>query len=262
LPRRSRRHEFDPEIKELLVVAGLSGCGKSTFITQIKRRRLPHDIARLFPSDIHNWHHVPGKKSWKDRWIKNRAKPRGQILHFDVALSEIYFRWLAETGALPAHTMRETHPEEETLHTALAAAEKIRVVLIKPTKEQLITQLSGRAMVTDLSPRFRPIASRIVPSVAHASHLVSSRRDSAFRIRLGSRWAKRAEDRIEKFQNCEFYSRDDTIDAVHRTWKDFVERKIGSRFAAPIAYVEPEPDTILRRKFRLARGVADETADV
>jgi hypothetical protein len=251
VPGPGSRYEFDPEIKALLVVAGLSGCGKSTFIRQLRRRRIPSDIARLLPADVHAWQHIFGKKSWKDRLLRRqRAKPCGQIFHFDMTTSTAYRLALSRAGLSDCERPSEQHPDEQALNAVLASAEEIRILVVKPQKEQLVHQLSGRAAVTDLPPALRPLASRAARLLRQSKRHIPSQKRRTIRRFFGRGWARRSAARNQSYKNCEFYSRDGAIDAVHATWESSICRRIGNRLIEPTAYIEPAPHRFASRKFR------------
>lgn len=256
-----RRHRFDPDIKALLLIAGLSGSGKSTFIKQLRKKKLPADIARLLPPDIHKWRHAYGKKSLKDALLPGRRRiPPGQIFHFDMTTSSTYRRAVAEHRPGQGPDIRKLHPDEETLNAVLAAAETIRIVVVKPPKEQLVRQLSTRAAVIDLPPPLRPIASRTVPLVIGAKNLFRSGTSGKMRDRLGRKWARRAKRRNTSYRNCEFYCHQGAIDAVHTDWESAIHSRIGNRLATPAAYIEPVPGTLWRRTFRPLNAAPDADA--
>jgi hypothetical protein len=244
LAGRSNRIPFDPEIKNLLIIAGLSGCGKSTFIRQLLRRRLPRDVMRALPADIHNWQHTMGRiRRIAPRFGSRSRKCSGQIFHYDMTTSTAYRQSFGE--------VREPHYDEKVLNGMLDAAENIRIVLIKPSKEQLIRQLSSRAAVVHLPPPLRPFASRAGPLMLMLEKRIPPGVKSAT-DRLGLRWAQRSKVRNTNFRNCEFYSRDGAIEAVHVNWERSIAQRLGRKLSAPLTYIEPAPDGIGRRHFRLA----------
>jgi hypothetical protein len=244
LAGRSRRIPFDPKIKNLLVIAGLSGSGKSTFIRHLLRRRLQADVMNALPADIHNWQHAFGRpRRIVPRFRKRSCKCSGQIYHYDITTSSAYRQALRE--------VREPHHEEELLHGILDAAENVRIVVIKPPKEQLIRQLSSRAAVVHLPAPLRPLASRAGPLMLTLEKRIPAGLKSTTG-QLGLRWAQRSRVRDSNFRNCEFYSRDGAIEAVHADWEQSICRKIGRKLSGPLTYVEPAPNGIGRRYFRLA----------
>jgi hypothetical protein len=247
---RSHRIPFDPRIKNLLVIAGLSGCGKSTFIRQLLRRRLQPDVMEALPADIHNWQHAFGRSRRIVPRFRNRSrKCSGQIFHYDITTSTAYLRSLGEVC--------EQHREEELLHDILDAAENVRIVVIKPPKEQLIRQLSSRAAVVHLPAPLRPLASRAGPLMLNLEKRIPAGLKSTTG-RLGLRWAERSRVRDYNFRNCEFYSRDGAIESVHVDWERSICRQIGRKLSGPLTYVEPAPNGFGRRHFRLAGAYAEQ----
>lgn len=255
MPKGSRRIPWDPEIKSLLVIAGLSGCGKSTFIRQLKRRRLPGDILRQLPDDIHTWHHAWGKRRLSHPLLRPTAKPGGQIFHFDMTTSTAYRTSFEER---PAASVPEPHREEKNLNNLLGAAEKVQIVVITAPKDQLIRQLSGRAAVTHLPAPLRPLASRAGPLMLGLERLLPARaKDSTGRF--GTGWARRSDVRSKNFRNCLLYTHDAKIKSVHAEWENTVLRQAGVKLVAPTTYVEPAPNGLGRRKFRLVLKGARQT---
>jgi hypothetical protein len=240
----SRRIPFNPEVKNLLIIAGLSGCGKSTFIRHLRRRRLPLDVMRALPADIHNWQHAFGRmRRIAPHFGKRSRTCSGQFLHYDMTTSTAYRRSFGE--------VRESHYDEKVLNGMLDAAESVRIVVIKPPKDQLIRQLSSRAAVVHLPPPLRPFASRVGPLMLKLEKRIPAGVKSTTTW-LGLRWAQRSKVRNSNFRNCEFYSRDGAIEAVHVAWEQSIYQRIGRKLSAPPTYIEPAPDGIGRRHFRLA----------
>ena len=71
---------------EVLVVAGLSGSGKTTFLRQLQAKELPSDIAALLPQQCETW---PQSK-WKNGAVVQRVRDgslRKLVLH--VALNSL-----------------------------------------------------------------------------------------------------------------------------------------------------------------------------
>jgi hypothetical protein len=250
LRKGSRRVPWDPEIKNLLVIAGLSGSGKSTFIRQLKHKRLPPDIARHLPADIHAWHHAWGKRRRISfRLLRPPAKPRGQILHFDMTTSTTYRKSFAEGKSFAE--VNEPHREEKQLNALLAAAEEVRFVVIRASKDQLIRQLSGRAAVTHLPAPLRPLVSRAGPLMLRLESLVPPGVKEAAG-HLGTRWVQRSDVRERNFRNCQRYAQEAAIDSIHRDWEASVREQLGNKVAGSTTYIEPAPNGIWRRKFRMA----------
>jgi hypothetical protein len=162
--------------------------------------------------------------------------------------STAYRKSFAET---PASLVPSLHREEKNLHTLLDAAEDVRFVVIKAPKEQLIRQLEGRAAVTHLPAPLRPLASRAGPLMLELERLLPARVKNAA-SHFGRRWAQRADVREKNFRNCLRYGRDTEIKAVHAQWENTVMRRANSKLAAPTTYVEPAPNGLGQRKFRLA----------
>jgi hypothetical protein len=248
VPKGSRRVPWDPEIKNLLVIAGLSGCGKSTFIRQLKRKRLSPDIARRLPGDIHAWHYAWGRRRRTPfRSSVPTAKPRGQILHFDMTTSTAYRQ---SFGQPP-----EPHREEARLNMLLEAAEDVRFVVIRAPKEKLVRQLAGRTAVAHLPAHIRPLLSRAGPLLLRLERLLPAGVKSGA-IHFGDRWAQRADAREKNFLKCQFYTQEAAIDSVHRDWEASVREQIGSKLTAPIMYIEPASNGFWQRRFRLGETTA------
>lgn len=127
--RRSTR------IAHLLVVSGPSGAGKSTFIRQLLAESLPPEIRSRLPPGCEGWLQVDGNEILKrglslDAVLPGPPSLPGAVVHYDIVhIHRVGFR--GGYGGDPASEL-------------FARADRITIADIRPARERLVEQLSGR----------------------------------------------------------------------------------------------------------------------
>lgn len=248
----AKRVGFNYNRKSLLLIAGVSGSGKSTFIRELLRSGLTSDITSALPRDISDWSVVHGREYWwLGRPLRRRASSsRGQILHLEI------------TEALrPERTpdASKLAPElcsvrnEALLRRRLAAAKDIQVVMVSAATDQIIRQLSIRSILLHVPKFLRPVATFIAPLLLRLeASLPNQIALNAGRL-LGHRWRHRAQIRARHDRLIAFYAEPGSIEAVGDAWLATLFEECADRIRSPILFVEPVPARGLRRRFRLLR---------
>ena len=119
------------KIGHLLIVAGPTSSGKSTFLATLQEKRLNTSLQEKLPRAAHAWPQIGASK------LLNKEKTRqgsplpdhyieGLVLHYDLLR--------------PYTTGTHSYERDQALDL-LHCAEKVTVVTLKPPREQLIRQL-------------------------------------------------------------------------------------------------------------------------
>jgi hypothetical protein len=117
-------------IEHVLVVAGLSGSGKSTFVTQLAAGKLSRDIASRLPTGVETW--MVLRASNRDHWspLMGQANEQLVILEYDMAN-----RSMLENPHIT--------PDAE-IATLLRDAKELTIINLRPTLEVIVEQLAAR----------------------------------------------------------------------------------------------------------------------
>ncbi len=116
----------------LLVVSGISGVGKSTFIDQLHSNSLPPDLRAQLPTTCESWAQVEGpdvRGMGADSLLRSEWIQSGLILHYEI--SDIHRNGLGCYELDPALEL-------------LSMTNEVCVVMLSAAQEQLIHQLKGR----------------------------------------------------------------------------------------------------------------------
>jgi energy-coupling factor transporter ATP-binding protein EcfA2 len=244
------RTSFNFSQKHLLLVAGVSGSGKSTFIREFLRGTLPPDLRSALPSDADRWTHAFGRESrWFLRGGRFSERPRGQILHQEI--TESYrSKQCIESTQKPAQIYRAE--ESPQLLKRIAAAEAIYLVIVRPTQQTLIRQLGERTAVLHFPPIARAGAARFVPQIQWVERVLPAWITVNAAKMFGRRWAHRARIRGANDNLCDLYAQPDAVEAIYRHWEASLFALCGEKIATPVVYVEPAGEGDRTKAFRLA----------
>ena len=232
----------------LLVVGGLSCSGKTTFIRALQQRALPRDILAALPDGAPDWPEVGAKVSRETRTgaTETTGSP-GQILHCD--LTCCYYPALRELR--PNKFWRTFHADDPTFKRSLAAAESIFVITVRPSRRQLLDQVSIRSALVHVPPFARRLAKRYV---RHLRFLEEAIPDWMPRLaqRLGPRWRSRALVREQHAMLLEEYGALRDPDETLQDWASWLLKEGGERVRVML-HVEPTVGTAGENEFSLVR---------
>jgi hypothetical protein len=118
-------------MEHLLLIAGPSGGGKSTFIAMLLASRLPPEVRQLLPPGAERWPKTSADRS--KRGLRAVGALENVILHYDIA------------G--PARR-RESYAKDPVL-AGLASARQVTVVEIRPPPDRLVNQFRSRSAAAE-----------------------------------------------------------------------------------------------------------------
>jgi len=229
--RTRERIDFDKSIKNVVIVAGVSGSGKSTFIKHLQSASLPAAIAAHLPADVSDWQFVGGRAP--TRGGRPGARPSGQILHYEIT---------AAFNGLPACNGsvigQFSACEDIRLMHRLMGAEKIHLVVIGAPPDQIARQLACRSVLLHVPSPLRPLLAR----VAGALHRADVRIQGPARVLarfLGRRWRHRSAIRERNNRLIELYRRPGAVDEIYADWTATLQETWGRRIVGPVLHVEP-----------------------
>ena len=117
-------------IRYVLIVAGASGAGKSTFMSQLKDGTLSPAIIAALPSGASGWPHTNGSKIRRTIGCKIGANGvseiEGLVFHYDI---------------MRVHETKIVSYDRDAALASLAKTETVIAVLIRAAPEQLARQL-------------------------------------------------------------------------------------------------------------------------
>lgn len=245
--KRRNRIGFDPNLKNLLIVAGVSGAGKSTFIDELVGKRLPPEIASALPPDAADWNvvHAPAPHPLIAK-LRRRRTARGQILHHEITT---LFR-PELTDAVHSAPRACSVGEDTLLQRRLAAAESIHLVIVGGPASQIIRQLSLRSVLLHVPSTLRSAAAPLAPLLQRLESALPQRiTDNA--SKLGRRWRHRSAVRARYDELIALYSEPGALDALYEYWIDTLLDECGARIKGSVVHVEPATG-VGRAAFRLA----------
>jgi hypothetical protein len=126
-PPGEARAGSEQVLAHLIVVAGLKGAGKSTFIQSIRQRTLSPAIAALLPQGAARWPEFPAGEAatWLPVLLQDSRSTRTGILHYDLD-------HFSRAGKRHASA------------TAMTLARNLTVINMVPTLAQLTSQFNRR----------------------------------------------------------------------------------------------------------------------
>ncbi len=222
--RADDAERFANPIPHLLLVAGPSGGGKTTFITQLVEGTLAPEIHGRLPERTAAWDRIEG-----NRFVKRGTKPvfspggtiahRGLILHYDIV-----HLYRSEVRSY----------EEDPAFELVEAAETVTIVNLRPSHHQLLAQFAFRAGETGRRKG-------LLRGVFKGAILLPLRR---LRFRLKGR---RVPDKRDLYADPAW------LTECIRRWDTFVQGLIARTPGATLIEVVPIVDSEGRPSFRLAR---------
>jgi hypothetical protein len=244
------RIAYDYSIRHLLLVIGVSGSGKSTFINALMHRRLSSEITSALPHDVGSWI-LLGRPPRELRNLLSRgaAATRGQIMHYEITMA---FKPKRVDGVPEPAPRLYSVSEDDVLKRRLAAAEEISVIVVGAPSGQLIRQLATRSILVHVPPFLRPVARLLAaPLLRLDGALPRWFTVTAGRI-LGGRWQQRSRIRERNEQLIALYAEQGALETIYRHWMASLMAECGGRIKRPVLCIEPMLDGAAHGTFRLA----------
>jgi adenylate kinase family enzyme len=245
------RATFDYGIGRVLLVAGVSGAGKSTFIDALLRRAVAPEIRQALPEDVHLWKCAFGREQRGLFRRNSGAAPGGQIVHQEI--TEAMRHGLRQSLSSPP--TRSYRVDQIPRRVAeLEAAREIFVVVVRPSQTALVKQMNERSAVIHFPVVVRNQARRYVSQIERLERaLPRFMTNNAARL-LGRGWARRAHMRAVNDQLAGVYGEQNAVENIYGMWEASLYELFGAKIAAPPVYVEPSPTHSDAKAFRLAEA--------
>ena len=240
--------EWSVDPKRLLVVGGLSCSGKTTFIRALKQGMLPREISSALPIDSSVWLEVGAHNSYETPTDgTNPTGSGGHILHCD--LTCCYYP--AQRDLRPNKIWRSYHATDPKFRQLLAAAESICVVIIRPSRHQLLNQVSLRAAMVHVPPFARGLAKAYLEQLKLLERAIPGWMPRLVQ-KFGPRWRSRALVRAQHAMLLQQYGGPTDPEQVLQDWADWLLKEGGERLKAML-HVEPTVSATREYGFRLIR---------
>jgi hypothetical protein len=197
----------------LVILAGLSGSGKSTFVDQLRARELPEEINARLPAGIGDW---PMKGS-SMRPVVPRVAP-GIILHYDMNGRGI--------------AAGRDFCDDPTL-SCVTPANAVTVVNLRPPPDLLINQLvaregGGRTKEEVLEETF---TWRLLQS-SYVEHF----------LRRWKPWIARKRRQVCR-RKIDLYEQDGWLDELYERWQAYLRSLVAKGTTVEQIFLEPDPST-------------------
>ena len=225
--------------RKLLVVAGVSGSGKSTFIGQLRRNRLGRGITSALPADVAGWGNAENNPRLFDFLGVGRS-PGGRIIHHEITH--------AFQPYLEHRILLGTHPDER-LERLLDQSRQISIVIVGAPTTRLVHQLSVRSILLHVPAYLRPLVEWCGPTLQRIEKALPIWITANAGRFLGRRWRHRSRMRERNDKLLELYAKQGAVEAIYRHWADALLEKWGDRIKRPVLYVEPSDGPSARKQF-------------
>ena len=233
---------------ELLVVAGLSGSGKSVFVSQLASRQLPAHILAELP---------PGAEDWQQF---SRQELMDLLAGSDQITPGLIFQC---TIGSPHHTRKFAlrANDERSVHL-FDWASSITIVHVKPTAERLLDQISQRKSAHQF--RYASIYGPLTDAFAAAARgrLLTAKKRLVWHLAVYSGYSHLAPDnkqgKLRKLAalnkrmawKTRKYQQSGFIERAHERWEDYVRRTSPSKCPIKEVFVRPAQGSIPGRDIR------------
>lgn len=200
---------------ELVIVAGISGSGKSTFLKQIKSGRLPEGL--VLPDGAQDWPVVGSSRP-----VFPQGAP-GIILHYDMNGRNLW------DGA--------DYREDPAL-ALVNRASAITVINLRPSPRRIISQLTNRESVKfekQKREQGRLVWRLAAPAIQAADHILPTRLMKAIHRRTPFR---NAPARLQK--KLRVYEQPGWLDDLYARWGDYLNSI--AQTGKPVQQIFIEPD--------------------
>jgi hypothetical protein len=119
-------------IGHIVMIAGPSCSGKSTFVSELRRKSVPNEVAKCLPSQVHLWKQLyAGQLQKKDlHRLLDTDAPLGLLVQYD--LMRCYTKCFAEYNLDPA------------IRTVIETGAPLTIVTLTADREMLLDQLFAR----------------------------------------------------------------------------------------------------------------------
>ena len=225
--------------RSVLLVAGVSGSGKSTFIAQLGKNWQGCNLRSVLPAEAAKWPLTEKRRHFFARVCDRlRSPPGGQILHHEITHSVS-----AEQPAFKA-------APDVVLSRKLVEAERIFVVVVGALPDQLVQQLSVRSILLHVPGWLRPYAEWLGPSLLRLEAAVPPWLSGNAGTVFGRRWKQRARLRERNDHLITLYRAPRAVDEIYGEWVSHLLRSVGDRIHGPIVYVEAASRSLGRKRFK------------
>jgi hypothetical protein len=243
--KESRHHKASQgSFENLLLVSGVSGSGKSTFIDTLHGGELAPEILSLLHPKTQRWREMFGRNRRLNR--TDIVEDTGVVLHHEITRP---YRTRRMQGWEDEPRSHYTIDETLWLGPALRNARNIYVVIVRPSASVLIQQLARRNAVVHCPRLIRSQAERHHSIVRSIEDLLP---DWVKNNRLISpKWPQRELQREINTRLCECYGTPYFLDALYSNWEATIREFCGDRISS-ILHVEPV-SSFGQKAFRTAR---------
>jgi len=232
----SYRPSFDADLRKLMIVAAVSGAGKSTFIRMLRRRQLPAGAIAALPAGCVDWVAIGKRESYLGQWRSKRGPAaQGQMQECDMT-----YDW--------AYADREPQPGEEChfwmredLKAQIDASEEIWVVIVQAPPGQIIEQLRRRSVMWRVPPSIRQALTPYANALLRLERRIPPKMIAAADRLLGWRWRKHSRIRAAEARLMELYAQPGVLDRIYREFETAIVAACGGRLAGVMTAV-PQHD--------------------
>jgi len=231
--RRMRRPLFDHTVPNLLVVAAVSGSGKSTFIQNLKARRLPPEILEALPEDCSNWVAIDKQVPRWQRFLGRREPAAGQVRECDVT-----YMWARQKENEAMEGTEFSIEQVPELSQQLQVSRNIFAVMIWTPQSQLVEQLAKRSVLSRLPPFLRKVGVPAADFLLRLESMLPEALPTYADKFLGRKWRKRTAIRQCDSKLLRLYSRGGIVNEIQRQFEKSLRDACGPR-ARAILHIEP-----------------------
>ena len=235
---------------DLLVVAGLSGAGKSVFVSQLASRQLPAHIMAELPPGAENWRQL--KRSPYDFYAESGEIIPGLI--FECTIGSPHF---ARKFVVVAN-------DEQSVHL-FDWASSITIVHLKPTAERLLDQISHRRRAHRLKYASAD-GSTLLGAFAAAveGRLDIAKKHLAWLFAFYFGYTRRKLEALENRTAWKRrkYQRRGFVESAYERWEDYVRRASAHKGPIKEIFVRPARDAIPGEDIRWERARPSVSRDV
>jgi hypothetical protein len=232
-------------ITHLLIVAGPSGAGKTTFRTRLAARHLPKEIAACLPSGAEKW------PQFERLHFKSDPYPWPSELH-EIDQEQI-------PGVVLDYKVTKMNYRADPALILLERADLITVVNLVPTLDRLVNQLSHReGSSSHRSLRWlewcgNKVFWRMTTKVGSAvpRQLVEPLLRAPY---ISERWKRlKARARKNPMRKLKLYHKEGYLEQVNGAWQEYLRSRAFSGIKIEQIFVQPAQSSRLGQDFHWVR---------